>query len=227
MTKNELLSFIAFENDQEKEEAEFYMVVKGVELHRRILLLLGCSFSEKAKIKWSKIVRILKTDKALRDIIYIYLATLEEYMRAFISNKYEDNIQQNFWIDGSGQRQANKIQTNILHGKKLFDILENTDFGCLIQQVKNLPIEDKKQLFGDTYSDTNLDAVRELRNAVSHHKLLVSRELKKCIISEFEGCTLIDNIKNLRQLLPERYRYGKNGKGGITAEVNKIGIRLD
>lgn len=227
MTKNEVLSFIAFENDQEKEEAEFYMIVKGVELHRRILLLLGCSFSEKAKIKWSKIVRILKTDKALRDIIYIYLATLEEYMRAFISNKYEDNIQQNFWIDGSGQRQANKIQTNILHGKKLFDILENTDFGCLIQQVKNLPIEDKKQLFGDTYSDTNLDAVRELRNAVSHHKLLVSCELKKCIISEFEGCTLIDNIKNLRQLLPERYRCGKNGKGGITAEVSKIGIKLD
>ena len=80
MTKNEVLSFIAFENDQEKEEAEFYMIVKGVELHRRILLLLGCSFSEKAKIKWSKIVRILKTDKALRDIIYIYLATLILYV---------------------------------------------------------------------------------------------------------------------------------------------------
>ena len=41
------------------------------------------------------------------------------------------------------------------------------------------------------------------------------------------GNTLIDNIKNLRQLLPERYRYGKNGKGGITAELNKIGIILD
>lgn len=41
------------------------------------------------------------------------------------------------------------------------------------------------------------------------------------------GNTLIDNIKNLRQLLPERYRYGKNGKGGITAELNKIGINLD
>lgn len=38
------------------------------------------------------------------------------------------------------------------------------------------------------------------------------------------GNTLIDNIKNLRQLLPERYRYGK---GGITAELNKIGIILD
>lgn len=27
--------------------------------------------------------------------------------------------------------------------------------------------------------------------------------------------------------LHERYRYGKNGKGGITAELNKIGIKLD
>ena len=227
MTKNELLSFIAFKNEQEKEEAEFYMAVKGVELHRRILLFLGCSFSEKAKIKWSKIARILKTDKALRDVIYIYLATLEEYMRAFISNKYEDNIQQSFWIDGSGQRQANKIKANILSGKKLFNILENIDFGCLIQQVKNLPIEDRTQLFGDSYCKKNLVAVKELRNAVSHHKFLAGYKLKTCSVDGFEGCSLIDNIKNLRQLLPKRYRYGKNGKGGITAELNKIGINLD
>ena len=227
MTKNELLSFIAFKNEQEKEEAEFYMAVKGVELHRRILLFLGCSFSEKSKIKWSKIVRILKTDKALRDIIYIYLATLEEYMRAFISNKYENNIQQSFWIDGLGQRQANKIKANILSGKKLFDILENTEFGCLIKQVENLPIEDRTQLFGDSYCKKNLVAVKELRNAVSHHKFLAGYKLKTCSVDGFEGCSLIDNIKNLRQLLPERYRYGKNGKGGITAEIKKCGIKLD
>lgn len=227
MTKNELLSFIAFKNEQEKEEAEFYMAVKGVELHRRILDYLGCSFSEKAKIKWSKIARILKSDKALRDVIYIYLATLEEYMRAFISNKYENNIQQSFWIDGSGQRQANKIKANILSGKKLFDILENIDFGCLIKQVENLPIEDRTQLFGEYYCKKNLVAVKELRNAVSHHKFLAGYKLKTCSVDGFEGCSLIDNIKNLRQLLPKRYRYGKNGKGGITAELNIIGIKLD
>lgn len=227
MTKNELLSFIAFKNEQEKEEAEFYMAVKGVELHRRILLFLGCTFSEKSKIKWFKIARILKTDKALRDVIYIYLATLEEYMRAFISNKYENNIQQSFWIDGSGQRQANKIKANILSGKKLFEVLENTEFGCLIKQVENLPIEDRTQLFGDSYCKKNLVAVKELRNAVSHHKFLSGYKLKTCSVDGFEGCRLIDNIKNLRQLLPKRYRYGKNGKGGITAELNKIGIILD
>lgn len=226
MTKDELLPFIEFNNEKEKEEAEFYLSVKGVELHRRILDYLGCDF-EKSKIEWPKIANVLRTDKALRDIIYKYLATLEEYIRAFISNKYIDNVQQEFWIDGTSKRQENKIKTNIASGKNLFDVLEDTDFGSLIQQVKNLPIEDKKQLFGDFYSDTNLDAVKELRNAVSHHKLLVGCALKKCLIFEFEGSTLIDNIKNLRQLLPERYRYGKNGKGGITAELNKIGINLD
>lgn len=225
MTKNELLSFIAFKNEQEKEEAEFYMAVKGVELHRRILLFLGCTFSEKSKIKWSKIARILKSDKALRDVIYIYLATLEEYMRAFISNKYENNIQQSFWINGRGER--NWIKDNIERGQELFEVLENTEFGCLIKQVENLPIEDRTQLFGDSYCKKNLVAVKELRNAVSHHKFLAGDKLKTCSVDGFEGSTLIDNIKNLRQLLPERYRYGKNGKGGITAKLNKIGINLD
>ena len=226
MTKDELLPFIEFNNEKEKEEAEFYLSVKGVELHRRILDYLGCDF-EKSKIEWPKIANVLRTDKALRDIIYKYLATLEEYIRAFISNKYIDNVQQEFWIDGTSKRQENKIKTNIDSGKNLFDVLEDTDFGSLIQQVKNLPIEDKEQLFGDIYSDTNLDAVKELRNAVSHHKFLSGYKLKTCSVDGFEGCRLIDNIKNLRQLLPERYRYGKNGKGGITAELNKIGIILD
>lgn len=226
MTKNELLSFIAFKNEQEKEEADFYMAVKGVELHRRILDYLGCDF-EKSKIEWPQIANVLRTDKALRDIIYKYLATLEEYIRSFISNKYIDSVQQKFWIDGTSQRQEDKIKTNIASGKNLFDVLENTNFGSLIQQVKNLPIEDRTQLFSDSYCKKNLVAVKELRNAVSHHKFLAGYKLKTCSVDGFEGCSLIDNIKNLRQLLPERYRYGKNGKGGITAELNKIGIKLD
>lgn len=226
MTKDELLPFIEFNNEKEKEEAEFYLSVKGVELHRRILDYLGCDF-EKSKIEWPKIANVLRTDKALRDIIYKYLATLEEYIRAFISNKYIDNVQQEFWIDGTSKRQENKIKTNIASGKELFEVLENTEFGCLIKQVENLPIADQTQLFGDSYCEKNLVAVKELRNAVSHHKFLAAYKLKTCSVDGFEGCSLIDNIKNLRQLLPERYRYGKNGKGGIAAELNKIGINLD
>ena len=227
MTKDELLSFINFNNEQEKEDAEFYISVKGVALHCRVLDFLGFSFSASAgeKVEWHKVSQLLKTDKATRDVIYIYLATLEEYIRAFISNKYENDLQQKFWINGQGTR--NCIKDNIEHGKELFEVLQNTEFGCLMQQVEKLPLEDKKQLFGVSYCKKNLDAVKELRNAVSHHVFLASYKFKNCIVDGFEGCSLIDNIKNLRQLLPKRYRYGKNGKGGITAQLRKCGIKLD
>ncbi len=226
MTKDELLPFIEFNNEKEKEEAEFYISVKGVALHCRVLDFLGFSFSLGGKVQWHKVSKLLRTDKATRDVIYIYLATLEEYIRAFVSNKYgNDDLQQNFWINGRGER--NRIKDNIERGQELFEVLENTEFGCLIKQVENLPIEDRTQLFGDSYCKKNLVAVKELRNAVSHHKFLAGYKLKTCNVDGFEGCSLTDNIKNLRQLLPKRYRYGKNGKGGITAELNKIGIILD
>ena len=41
----------------------------------------------------------LQEEKKLRDKLYLYLATLEEYIRAYISNKYQNNIRKNFWID--------------------------------------------------------------------------------------------------------------------------------
>lgn len=225
MTKDELLPFIEFKNEKEKEEAEFYISVKGVALHCRVLYFLGFSFSLGEKVEWPKVSKLLRTDKATRDVIYIYLATLEEYIRAFISNKYGNDLQQNFWINGLGER--NQIKDNIEHGEELFEVLENTEFGCLIKQVENLPTEDKTQLFGDSYCKKNLGAIKELSNAVSHHKFLASYEFKPCIVDGVEGCSLIDNIKNLRQLLPRRYRYGKNGQGGITAEIRKCGIKLD
>ena len=225
MTKDELLPFIEFKNEKEKEEAEFYISVKGVALHCRVLYFLGFSFSLGEKVEWHKVSKLLRTDKATRDVIYIYLATLEEYIRAFISNKYGNDLQQNFWINGLGER--NQIKDNIEHGEELFAVLVNTEFGCLIKQVENLPTEDKTQLFGDSYCKKNLGAIKELRNAVSHHKFLASYEFKPCIVDGVEGCSLIDNIKNLRQLLPRRYRYGKNGQGGITAEIRKCGIKLD
>ena len=80
MTKDELLPFIEFNNENEKEEAEFYISVKGVALHCRVLDFLGFSFSLGEKVQWHKVSKLLRTDKATRDVIYIYLATLDEHL---------------------------------------------------------------------------------------------------------------------------------------------------
>ena len=109
----------------------------------------------------------------------------------------------------------------------MFEVLQDTDFGTLINQVKNLPQEDLKTIFDEEVgSEDNLNAVVELRNAVSHHKFLLTHSFKECKVGNMVSDTLENNIKNLRQLLPLRYRYGKNGEGGITKDMIKCGIKI-
>ena len=225
MTKEQLMKFIEVDSQKGKEDCPFYLDIKGVEIHRSIMEYLQFDFAEGSKIKWSVIAQKLQEDKRIRDRLYIYLAILEEYIRAYISNKYQDNIRQNFWIDGKAS--WNKIKTNLQSRTNLFEVLQDADFGTLINQVKNLPQEDRASIFDEKVgTDDNLNAVIELRNAVSHHKFLLKHNFKECKVGDEISNTLENNIKNLRQLLPLRYRYGKNGKGGITADMLKCGIKI-
>ena len=225
MTKEELLEQIHCKTEEERQKAEFYLEMKGIAFHKAILNYLCQKENKTIPIEWSDLSNELRSDKALRDILYKYLATLEEYIRAYISNKYEDTaIQQDFWIDAG--RDYNRIKTNINNGKPLSKTLEAVDFGTLVEQVKKLPEADKQNLFDSAGTDVNLDAVKELRNAVSHHKYLKFCQFKECNVDGKDSDSLIANILNLRQLLPLLYRFGENGKGGITAELYKIHVCL-
>lgn len=224
MTKEELLEYIDCDSESEEGKAKFYIDMKGVALHIKVLKYLGFKFEDDNTIKWKTVSEKLSQDKLLRDKLYIYLATLEEYIRAYISNKYSDNVKKDFWINGIGKR--NQIKNQVLSGKELFDILEDIDFGTLINQVLNLPNKDIEELLGGKGTEQNIKAVRELRNAVSHHKFMFSHEFLKCNVDGVESNLLENNIKNLRQLLPIQYQYGENGNGGITADMKKCGLNL-
>lgn len=225
MTKEELLKQIHCKTDEERQKAEFYLEMKGIAFHKAILDYLCQKENKTIPIEWSDLSNELRSDKALRDILYKYLATLEEYIRAYISNKYEDTaIQQVFWIDAG--RDFNRIRTNINNEKPLFKTLEAVDFGTLVEQVKKLPEADKQNLFDSAGTDVNLDAVKELRNAVSHHKFLKMCQLKSCIVDGNKSDSLIANIQNLRQLLPIQYRFGEKGVGGITKDLQMINVYL-
>ena len=226
MTKEELLKQIHCKTDEERQKAEFYLEMKGIAFHKAIFDYLCQKENKTIPIEWSDLSKELRSDKALRDILYKYLATLEEYIRAYISNKYEDTAnQQDFWIDTS-RHDYNIIKTQLMSGKPLFKTLEDADFGTLIKQVKCLPEIDKHELFYGVGTDENLDAVKELRNAVSHHKFLKSCKFKDCDVDGSDSDSLIANIQNLRQLLPLPYRVGENGRGGITQELKLLKIKL-
>jgi hypothetical protein len=224
MTKEEIMKKIDFNNDGDTEikDADFYLKVKGVALHKEIMLHLGINFDDsKQKIKWSKISSLLRYDKKLRDKIYIYIATLEEYMRAYLGNKYEDAPNQPFWKDCGRDDNRRKVKTRILKGENVSDVLNSIEFGDLVLQIKNIPSNDKSEIFGCVENiNLNLDAVQKLRNAVSHHRFLMDYKFLPCVVDEKKDDSLEYNIRNLRQLLPKEYRNGKNGKNGITAEIN-------
>ena len=222
MTKEQFLSKVIFNSNEERDDALFYIKVKGLSLHKEICDYL-LKENNNQTITWKQISDELRLDKGLRDTLYIYLATLEEYIRAYISNKYEDDINQHFWISGKGR---NDIKENINKGTPLFKVLQETDLGTLINQVNALPSNDIKELFGEVGTSENLVAVKELRNCIGHHKFLKTYKFKECTVDGVKSNTLINNIKNLRQLLPERYRFGKNGNGGITKELKKYQIKI-
>ena len=221
MTKDELMKKLYFDpnSDNELNDAEFYLRVKGVAFHHKIMTHLGVDFDDdKSIIEWSKVSALLRYDKKLRDKIYIYIATLEEYIRAYLSNKYEDNPIQPFWQDGRTSR--SKVKTRIIDGESVSEVLQSIDFGDLLNQIKNISQEDLSEMFECTTDiHSNLGAVRELRNAVSHHAFLMNYKFRTCTVDGISNDSLNQNIGNLRQLLPIEYRYGKNGKGGITAEI--------
>jgi len=221
MTKEDLIRCFRFSDKSEESDATFYIKMKGISFHKKIMIHLGYEFNGNSEtIDWKKVSSLLRYDKRLREKIYIYLATFEEYIRSYISNKYEDYKSQEFWLATSLRKKS--IKEKIESGILVSEVLEETEFGELILQVKQLPLEDKELIFEITdFLDENLEAVRVLRNAVSHHCLLHEYKFKKCRVDNIESDSLEHNIKNLRQLLPQEYRYGKSGDGGITKDIER------
>lgn len=49
MTKEQLMQFIEVDSEEDKDDCEFYLDVKGVEIHRAIMEYLQFDFLEGAK----------------------------------------------------------------------------------------------------------------------------------------------------------------------------------
>lgn len=164
MTKEQLMQFIEVDSEEDKDDCEFYLDVKGVEIHRAIMEYLQFDFLEGSKIKWSIISQKLKEDKRLRDKLYIYLATFEEYIRAYISNKYQGNIHQNFWIDGKAP--WNKIKEIAANNTELEKQCAD-DKAEFISIKKSIPSEDmvavqaERYTIHDEYTKSNIQKLQE------------------------------------------------------------------
>lgn len=183
---------------EEKDKALHFLRYRGIQEHENIKILLESLTGE--KVSYSAIATAMRYDKRIRRILYKFIGFLEEYIRAYISNKYSDEID-----DFSHSKQLNGYLEN---DNILFNALSSLTFGQLIIQVKKLREEDKLNLFPYYYNNSlwlnnDLTALVKLRNEVSHNRFLVgSKRLAFCHIGD-KNSSLWGNIINLMNCLPE------------------------
>lgn len=199
-TEQEFIDKMNFHNEQEKERCKIYLNLKGVAYH--VVLANYIGLNRFGKIEYKKVQNLYKYDKKVRNILYRFLAAFEEGVRAFISNRYNNDFDR---IKKLSKTLFDSIQDDSSLSKEL----ENLDFFRLLNLAKKLTTEEKCSLFG--YIDNlekNLDAVRELRNTVSHHRLLfVYEDFELCYLQNgLCGDLLVDNLKNLIQLIHPYYK---------------------
>lgn len=76
MNPNELIEEMVYKNSEERAEAQKYIALKGIVQYRRVINY--CKVAEE-KPTYKKVSDLYRYDKRLRDTLYVYLSTLEEF----------------------------------------------------------------------------------------------------------------------------------------------------
>ena len=186
----------------DKEECcqfEKYVKIRGKFVLKQIYDFL-LSF-DKEKVKYSDLSTCIRYDKNLRDNLYIYLATFEEYLRSQIFDKYE--IKKGYTVNKKEKNHIEKMARNIFEstGKEYSDLYEmfSLDLGGTISLVKEL------KMFSDEKIE-ELENIRVLRNRVMHHNLIVLGKGKSLVDVEKNKEKMKSGIIALAANLPEGYR---------------------
>lgn len=88
MTPEELLLSMSYADAKEREQAKKYIALKGIVQYQRIIEFFKIQEQDSLPT-YAKVSSLYKYDKRLRNTLYIYVATVEEYLRAIIGNKFE------------------------------------------------------------------------------------------------------------------------------------------
>ena len=199
ITKSSLMKKMIFSDEEEKQHCSKYLDLKGVAYHVLLINLIG--LNEDGKIRYKLISDVYKYDKKIRNRLYKFLSAFEEQIRAFIANSFNHGL--------STLQLGDSINRNLKNGSNIAFELEDLDFGQLLQIVEKFTKKDLKRMFpkSDEHVIDNLKAVKELRNAISHHRiLLLYDEFEKCYVDGIEKRDLISNIKNLVNLIDDYYK---------------------
>ncbi len=194
---DECFPMLIFENEGQKTEFQKYIKLKGRYLYLQIYNLLLERNVE--GVRYYEVSSFIRYDKNLRFLVYTYLATLEEWLRAQLLEMYDV-------VDGKGEYKQHcykKLQNDLVPKKdKIKSELYwkfQPDFSDLMQ------ICDEKKV---SSIEEGRNALKELRNKTMHHAFILFGNTEKCggLRSYFEAVQKKLNI--LLNALPQEYREG-------------------
>ncbi len=166
-------------------------------------------------VEWKTVLNTIKFDKKLRNNLYKFLGTIEEYIKVKLFSEYDvgnRDVVFNSQNDKSKCRKALSKKTSN-KSSNLYFVFQMT-FGFLID------ITLEKNLVNKNFIDW-LEKVRDLRNKVMHHSVLLlgSATNGKDVLVEVEN--LKKGIESMYQVLPYQFR------DGFEKSINKLSDKYD
>ncbi|MBR2650170.1 MAG: hypothetical protein IKD45_00755 [Clostridia bacterium] len=189
---------LIFKNQGEREQFEKYKRVKGVYLHKQVYdILLEANGAQ--TVTYYELSSLIRYDKNLRDKLYIYLATAEEYLRALICESYDISPDHKA-IKKYSPEVADSIE------KKEDSELSNLYFALELDFSALMELCAKKRLI--SIDENARKKIKELRNSTMHHAFLLFGKAKRLSALNDYFESLERKINVLIKLLPEEYREG-------------------
>ena len=189
MTFNELIENL---NPADKENFNFYSTVRGVQQYRIIFETLSKIDSN---ITYKDVNSFIRYDKGIKDVLFKYLGTLEEYIKNDILINYD------FAPDAILRRNEyhyfDKLPKCIKKSQSKEEVTEfykrfALNFGDIVSFIK--------EYMPNKYDSKKLDEIVNLRNDVMHHSPL----LFNCNFESTKNVA-VNRIKYLINMLPLKY----------------------
>ena len=191
---------LTFASPKEKENFEKYKKLKGVYLHKQVYdILLEANGGE--TVTYAELSSIIRYDKNLRDTLYIYLATVEEQLRVLLLDNFD--LKPN--TPKFKQRPSTQTLCDALVPKQYLESSElyfklKADFKVLMETC----VAKKVVLI----SHDVMSLVKELRNDVMHHHLLIFGGAHNLKEAKDNFAAFERKIEALITLLPIEYARG-------------------
>ena len=205
---------------EDREKCEKYLNLKGIERYSSLYFAIKDKTDK--EIDYELLSQHYRYDVKLRRALHKIIAFTEIAMRAavcnacpnvvFTSRNWKNRISSTMGrpfetgkqLSGKITWYVQKLENEGKNDITLFDLLENSDLQVLNAVFLMLDEDKQREVFTNDFEHLkdNLDAMRELRNCVEHHQVLIIQKLKEVWINGVRQSGLKANVENIINISP-------------------------